>query len=153
MCQENTLHTITPPPAWTIGGRMDPCFHVVYTKFWPNHLIVAAEIEIHQTIDKQWACENRSLIFLFLADRSDTGVFFCCCSSSASRFDMLCVQRCSSADLGWNDWIFELLLPFHQSLESPFPILMLSLNFSRSSDHVYMPKCIELLTCDWLIRY
>ncbi len=30
-------------------GRMDPCFHVLYTKFWPYHLNVAAEIETHQT--------------------------------------------------------------------------------------------------------
>ncbi len=28
---------------------MDPCFHVLYTKFWPFHLNVAAEIETHQT--------------------------------------------------------------------------------------------------------
>jgi len=27
----------------------------------------------------------------------------CCCSQSASRFNMLCVQRCSSADLSCND--------------------------------------------------
>ncbi len=30
-------------------GRMDPCFHVLYAKFWPYHLNVAAEIEAHQT--------------------------------------------------------------------------------------------------------
>ncbi len=30
-------------------GRMDPCFHVLYAKFWPYHLNVAAEIETHQT--------------------------------------------------------------------------------------------------------
>ncbi len=30
-------------------GRMDPCFHVIYAKFWPYHLNVAAEIETHQT--------------------------------------------------------------------------------------------------------
>ncbi len=24
-------------------GRMDPCFHVLYAKFWPDHLNVAAE--------------------------------------------------------------------------------------------------------------
>ncbi len=31
-------------------GRMDPCFHVLYTKFWPYHLNIAAEIETHQTM-------------------------------------------------------------------------------------------------------
>ncbi len=30
-------------------GRMDPCFHVLYAKFWPYHLNVAAEIETLQT--------------------------------------------------------------------------------------------------------
>ncbi len=30
-------------------GRMDPCFYVLYAKFWPYHLNVAAEIETHQT--------------------------------------------------------------------------------------------------------
>lgn len=25
-------------------------------------------------------------------------------------------------------------------------------HFSRKCNHLYMPKCIELLTCDWLIR-
>ncbi len=28
---------------------MDPCFHVLYAKFWPYHLNVAAEIKTHQT--------------------------------------------------------------------------------------------------------
>ncbi len=29
-------HIITPPPAWTVETRQDdPCFHVLYTKFWP----------------------------------------------------------------------------------------------------------------------
>ncbi len=30
-------------------GRMDPCFLVLYAKFWPYHLNVGAEIETHQT--------------------------------------------------------------------------------------------------------
>ncbi len=30
-------------------GRIDPCFHVLYAKFWPYHLNVTAEIETHQT--------------------------------------------------------------------------------------------------------
>ncbi len=30
-------------------GRIDQCFHVLYTKFGPYHLNVAAEIETHQT--------------------------------------------------------------------------------------------------------
>lgn len=30
-------------------GEMDTRFRVVYTKFWPDHLNVAAEIETHRT--------------------------------------------------------------------------------------------------------
>ncbi len=29
-------------------GRLDPCFHFLYAKFWPYHLNIAAEIETHQ---------------------------------------------------------------------------------------------------------
>lgn len=44
---ENILHPITSPlPAWTVdAGRMEPCFHVVCGKFWPNHLNLPAEIK------------------------------------------------------------------------------------------------------------
>ncbi len=36
VCQENIPHTITPPAAWTVETRQDdPCFHDLYTKFWP----------------------------------------------------------------------------------------------------------------------
>ncbi len=61
-------------------GRMDPCFHVFYAKFWPQHLNVAAEIETQKSdqatflqssiIQFWWACVNCSL--RFLADRRDT---------------------------------------------------------------------------------
>ncbi|XP_073791229.1 lysosomal membrane ascorbate-dependent ferrireductase CYB561A3-like isoform X2 [Danio rerio] len=48
------------------------------------------------------------------------GVVFCCCCPSASRLDLLCLQGCSSAYLGCNEWLFELLLTFYQ-LESVWP--------------------------------
>ncbi len=41
------LHHHHPEPLRQ--GRMDPCFHVLYTKFWPYHLNVAAESETRQT--------------------------------------------------------------------------------------------------------
>ncbi len=50
VCQENiphTLHHHQPEPLRQ--GRINPCFHVLYAKFWPFHLNVAAEIETHQT--------------------------------------------------------------------------------------------------------
>ncbi len=43
------------------------------------------------------------------------GVVFCCWSPSASGFDVLCVQRWYSADLGCNKWLFESLLPCSNS--------------------------------------
>ncbi len=33
-------------PELLIQGRMDPCFHVVYAKFWPYHLNVTAELRL-----------------------------------------------------------------------------------------------------------
>ncbi len=41
------LHHHQPEPLRQ--SRMDPCFHDLYTKFWPYHLNVTVEIEIHQT--------------------------------------------------------------------------------------------------------
>ena len=41
-----------------------------------------------------------------------TGVVFCCCSPSASKFNELCVQRWSSAYLGCNKWLLELDWPW-----------------------------------------
>ncbi len=81
------LHHHQPEPLRQ--GRMDPCFHVLYSKFWPYHLNVAAEIETHQTRQRfsnlllsnfGEPVLNCILDFLFLADRSGTGVVFCCCS-------------------------------------------------------------------------
>ncbi len=98
-------------------GRIDPCFHVLYTKFWP-HLNVAAEIETHQTrqrfsnlilsnsVDPVWIVSSVSCSYLTGAA---PGVVFCCWSPSASGFDVLCVQRWCSAYLGCNEWLFELL--------------------------------------------
>ncbi len=84
-------------------GRMDPCFHVLYAKFWPYHLNVAAEIETHQT---------RQRFSNLLLSNFGEPLVFCCCSPSASGFDVLCVQRWYFAYLDCNEWLFELLLPF-----------------------------------------
>ncbi len=87
-------------------GRMDSCFHVLYAKFWPYHLNVAAEIKTHQIRqrfynlllssfgDPVWIVDSVSCSYLTLAV---PGVVFCCCSSSSSGFDVLCVQRWYSA--------------------------------------------------------
>ncbi len=105
VCQENILkplhHHHQPEPLRQ--GRMDPCFHVLYAKFWPDHLNVAAEVETHQTRqrfsnlllsnfgDPVWIVPSVSCSYLTGAA---PGVVFCCWSPSASVFDVLCVQRC-----------------------------------------------------------
>ncbi len=103
-------------------GRMDPCFHVLYAKFCPYHLNVAAEIETHQTRQRfsnlllsNFGEPVRIIasISCFKLTGAAPGVVFCCCSPSASGFDVLCVQRWYSAYLGCNEWLFELLLPLY----------------------------------------
>ncbi len=42
-------YSISIHPEPLSQGRMGPCFHVLYAKFWPYHPNVAAEIETHQT--------------------------------------------------------------------------------------------------------
>ncbi len=51
VCQENIPHILHHhhQPELLRQGRMDPCFHVLHTKFCPYHLNVAAEIETRQT--------------------------------------------------------------------------------------------------------
>ncbi len=124
------LHHQQPEPLRQ--GRMDPCFRVLYAKFWPYHLNVAAEIETHQTrqcfynlllssfVDPVWIVSSVCCSYLTGAA---PGVVFCCWSPSASGFDVLCVQRRYSAYLGCNEWLFELLLSFLSSLTS-LPILL-----------------------------
>ncbi len=99
-------------------GRMDPCFHVLYTKFWLYHLN-AAEIKTHQIRQRfinlllsnfgepVWIVASVSCSYL---TGVAPGVVFCCCSPSASGFDVLCIQRWYSTYLGCNEWLFELLL-------------------------------------------
>ncbi len=98
------------------------CFHELYVKFWPYHRNVAAEIETHQTklLFSNLLFSNfgepvrivASVCCSYLTGATP-GVVFCCCSPSASGFDVLCVQRWYSAYLGFNKWLFELLLSFY----------------------------------------
>ncbi len=86
------------------------------------HLNVAAEIKTHQTRQRfynlllssfdesVWIVSSVCCSYLTGAA---PGVVFCCWSPSASGFDVLCVQRWYSADLGCNEWLFELLLSFY----------------------------------------
>ncbi len=62
-------------------GRMDPCFHVLYTKFWLYHLNVRSRNRdssdqatfLQSSIVRfWWSCVNCILRVLFLSDRSGT---------------------------------------------------------------------------------
>ncbi len=105
MCQENTPHTITPPPAaWTVETRQDGSMLscslrqilTLTSECFSRNRDSSDQATFLQSSIVQfcWACVNCSLRFLFLADRSGTGVVFCCWSPSASGFDVLCVQSC-----------------------------------------------------------
>lgn len=48
--------------------------------------------------------------------RVTPSIMFCCCSPSASKFNMLWIQKC----LGCNKWLSELLLPSYQ-VEAAWP--------------------------------
>ncbi len=112
-----------PPPAWTIETRQDVSMlscSLCQILTLPSECRSRNRDSSDQATFFQssivrfwWVCVNCILCFLFLADRSGTGVVFCCWSSSASGFNVLCVQRWYSVYLGCNEWLFELLLPFY----------------------------------------
>ncbi len=133
VCQENIPHTFTPPPpAWTVETRQDGSMLscsllqilTLLSECCSRNRDSSDQATFFQSsiVQFYWACVNCCLRFLFLADRTSTGVVFCCWSPSASGFDVFCVQRWYSAYLGCNEWLFELLsLSFisNQSAHSP----------------------------------
>ena len=59
-----------------------------------------------------WIHRLCSLRSLFLVHRC--GTRFCCCSQSASRFDVLFILRCFSAHHSYKGWLSKSLKPFCQ---------------------------------------
>ncbi len=96
VCQENILtplhHQHQPEPLRQ--GMIDPCFHVLYAKFWRYHLNVAAEVETHQTR------QRFSNLLLSSFDESVWIVSSVCCSyrhpvwSSAAGVHLLQGSTC-----------------------------------------------------------
>lgn len=60
------------------------------------------------------------------------GVVFCCWTQSASRLDMLCMQRCSSAHLGCNE-LTCYCLPINMQ-QGNFPLIRSDLQFLKYSE-------------------
>ncbi len=102
VCQKNIPQTITPPLShWDKAGwSMLSCS---LRQILTLHLNVAAEIKTHQTRQRfynlllsgsgesVWIVSSVCCSYLTGAA---PGVVFCCWSTSASGFDVLCVQRC-----------------------------------------------------------
>ncbi len=146
--QENIPHTITPPaPAWTVETRQDGSMLSCSLR---QIMTLSSECSRNQDSSDQATFFNlllssfgdpvwivvSTLRVLFLADRSGTGVVFCCWSPSASGFDVLCVKiPVDQQFVKYSDQSVWHQQPFHvQSLKSSFfPVLMLGLNFSKSS--------------------
>ncbi len=114
VCQENIPphhynHHQQPEPLRQ--DRMDPRFHILYVKFWPYHLNITAKIETHQTRqcfynlllsnfgDPVWIVSSVCCSYLTGAA---PGVVFCCCSPSASGFNVLC---CAFRDVFCLPWL------------------------------------------------
>ncbi len=127
VCQKYPPHITPPPPAWTVETRQDGSMLscslrqilTLPSECRSRNQDSSDQATFFQSSIVQfwWVCVNCILRFLFLSNRSGTGVVFCCCSPSASGFDVLCVQRWYSAYLGCNEWLFELLLPFYQQCQ------------------------------------
>jgi len=66
-----------------IQGRMDPCFHVVYTK-----------------LPSERRCRNPASVSSSYLTGVSAVCVFCCWSSSASRFNKVCVFRDALLHLG-----------------------------------------------------
>lgn len=88
-----TWYTVTlffQQPELLIHGRMDLSFHIVCVTLWPQHLNVAAEMQIH--------CSRQHFLVLYCP------IF----GPSASKF-ISRVPKCSGEYLGCTKWLFQLL--------------------------------------------
>ncbi len=98
-------------------GRMDPCFHVLYTKYWPYIWMLQQKSRLvsfsNILLSNFGESVNCSLCFFFLADRSGTRCGLLLLESICFRVWRVVCSEMYSADLGCNEWLFELLLPFY----------------------------------------
>lgn len=102
-----------PLLGWTVDTRLDGA--VVYTIFWPYHL--------NATIDSS----NQTKFSNFLLSTFGEPMWIVASASLQYLVWFLLllhiclkVERCSSAYLGCNEWLSELVLTFYQ-MEAPWP--------------------------------
>ncbi len=108
----------TPPPAWTVETRQEIHAFMFFTPNWPyiwmlqqkSRLIRPGNVFQSSIVQFWWSVWIVSSVCCSYLTGAAPGVVFCCWSPSASGFDVLCVQRWYSADLGCNEWLFKLLL-------------------------------------------
>lgn len=97
------------PPVWTVDTTQ-----VGFTKLWPYHLYVKAEIRIQamffqsSTVLFRWACGHCSFSVLF-GIGAKPNVVVCCCSSftsmcCASRDSPLWFFNCTHRDANLTNW-------------------------------------------------
>lgn len=106
-------HHFTPPPDWTADrrqgeSRVSCCLHT-------NPDCHPADIDLETQTRKYCSNFREAMwtvasVFRSCMTRVGSSVVFCYCSPSASRFNVLYDQRCSSAYLASNKWLFKLLL-------------------------------------------
>lgn len=126
-----SLHQKQQPDPLIQGG-MNPCFHVIYIKFWPYHLNVTAEnwdssdqatFLWTSVVRIWWACANCSSVSCSLLTGVARSVMICCCSPPKTTLNHLslsvwCLVWTSApflyAKMHWftavwlGDWIFAL---------------------------------------------
>lgn len=74
---------------------------VVYTKFWRYHPTNSSDQATIIIFAKQQT--TGALVWSSHLTEVAPSIVLCCCSASASRFNTLCIQRCSLTDLACND--------------------------------------------------
>lgn len=126
LCKENIHHTVTPPSLLTADTWHEGC--CAFAKFGPYHLNVAAETDNRQHVSNllfsNFGKPVQTVAQVFSRQEWDP-MWSSVDAAHLLQFKMLCIQRCSSAQLGCNKWLFKWLLHFYQLLTAAHQIFSL----------------------------